>query len=251
MPINLSIFLLDKDISTPLYYQLKQLLLKLIKSGALIMGEQIPSEVELAQMLKISRSTVRQAVSELVAEGYLRRQKAKGTFVTKPKVDEDFFQILESFNIEMEKKGLKPFTRVLMLQRISGIKDINTRLGLDVSSLLLYLCRLRYVDEEPIVYLETYLPFERFADLLEEDFTEKSLYGEIELRYGTRIVRAERQIEAAAASTQEAGLLEVKRGSPVCLVKTVAYACDNVPVEYSVARYRGDRNKFSIEVIRK
>lgn len=251
MPVRLDEFSLNKDIPTPLYYQLSQQLLDKIKSGAFKVGDQIPNESELTEGLSISRSTVRQAISELVSEGYLLRVKAKGTFVSKPKVDEGFFQILESFNAEMMRKGLTPSTKVLSLKKLTGVEEITSRLHLPPGSMLIYLCRLRYADDEPVVYLETFLPFDRFEGLIKTDFTSASLYTELEEIFGARITRAVRQIEAAGATSQEAELLEMKKNAPICLVKTVAYTHGDIPAEYSIARYRGDRNKFSVELIRK
>lgn len=251
MPLNMGDFNLNKDIPIPLYYQLKQQILEKILSSELKVDEQIPIEIEMVAVLNVSRSTVRQAINELVAEGYLYRIKAKGTFVSKPKVDENFFQKLESFNQEMLQKGLTPSTKVLTLKAIPGIKDINKKLGIAADEKLIYLCRLRYANGEPIVYFETYISYDRYTDLLREDFESGSLYSVLELKYNTRVIRALREIEATIANSTEAKFLDVRRNSAICLVKTVAYTCKDVPVEYSVARYRGDRNKFTVELVRK
>jgi GntR family transcriptional regulator len=248
--MKLSDFKLNKNIPTPLYYQLKQQLLEKIISEEIKINEQIPNEIELVERLNISRSTVRQAISELVSEGYLYRVKAKGTFVSKPKVDEGFFQKLDSFNNEMRQKGLTPSTKVLEFKTIPGVEDINNRLNILPTSMLIYLCRLRLADNYPVVYVETYLPYHRYPELLGEDFAVNSLYSELEERYNTRIYRAIRQIEAVNATPQEAQLLLLKKSAAICLVKTMAYASNDEPVEYSVARYSGNKNKFSVELIR-
>jgi GntR family transcriptional regulator len=251
MPIRASDINLNKSTPVPLYFQLKQQVLERILSGTLSVDEQIPNELELGQALGVSRSTVRQAVSELVSEGYLHRVKAKGTFVSRPKVDEGFLQKLESFNSEMTQKGLRPSTKVLAQKAEPGPDKINRRLGIPPGSPVIYLCRLRYADGEPVVYLETYLPYDRYACLLEEDFSEQSLYSLLECKYNARVVKAVREIEAVPATPMEARFLNIPRNAAVCLVKTLAYTAGDVPVEYSVARYRGDRNKFSVELIRK
>lgn len=247
----MSDFHLKKDIPVPLYYQLKQQILEKILANELQVDEQIPKEMELGDVLGISRSTIRQAINELVSEGYLYRIKAKGTFVSKPKVDEGFFQKLESFNQEMLLKGLKPSTKVIALKAIQGMESVNKRLQISVEERLIYLCRVRYADDEPVVYLETYLPYDRYKGLLKEDFTAQSLYSVLEQKYNSRVARAVREIEATNATSQEIKLLNMKQNSAICLVKTVAYTTCDVPVEYSVARYRGDRNKFTVELVRK
>jgi len=154
--------------------------------------EQIPKEIEIGEILEISRSTVRQAINKLVSEGYLYRMKAKGTFVSKPKVDEGFFQKLESFNQEMLLKGLKASTKIISLKAVKGIDNINSKLGISLEERLVYLCRLRFADDEPVVYLETYLPYDKYKALLNEDFTNLSLYAVLEQKFNSRVVRAVR-----------------------------------------------------------
>lgn len=251
MGINIQEFELNKDIPVPLYYQLKQIILAKLMAGELKVDECLPTEIDFVHTLGISRSTVRQAFNDLVNEGYLYREKGKGTFISKPKIDEGFLQKLDSFNREMVQKGLKPSTKIMDAKVIPGIANVNRSLNIPENEELFYLCRLRYANEEPVVYLETYLPYEEHKELLHEDFATQSLYAVLEEKYNKRIVRAVRKIEAVNANAQEAKLLNIKANAAVCLVKTTAYLSDNTPIEYSVARYRGDRNQFTVELSRK
>ncbi len=241
---------LDKNIPVPLYYQLKKLLIDEITNNRLKLGDSIPTEAEFSEYLGISRPTIRQALSELVSEGYLQRLKGKGTFVSKPKIDERFFQHLQSFNNEMQQKGLNPSTQVLDLKVIKGIAGICEKLNIDVEDELVYLRRVRYADEEPVVYLETYLPYKYCKGIVEEDFVHNSLYSLMEEKYNIKIFKVVRKIEAVNADEQVAKLLHIKKNQALCLVKTTAYTEENIPSEYSIARYRGDRNQFSVELYR-
>ena len=108
---------MDRNIPVPLYYQLKQFMISQIEQNVLKEGDPVPSEEELCHILNVSRATIRQAFSELVAEGHLKRMKAKGTFIAKPKIEGEFFQTIESFNDEMRKKGLVPSTKVIGMGR--------------------------------------------------------------------------------------------------------------------------------------
>ncbi|MDR3050189.1 MAG: GntR family transcriptional regulator [Oscillospiraceae bacterium] len=247
---GVALFSVDKATPVPLYYQLKMRVQGMIDSGALRVGDMLPPENDLCEHLGVSRPTVRQAMSELVAEGWLTRRKGKGTFVSQPKIDVRFLQKLESFNDQMTQKGLIPSTRVLSLRKAPGVQRINDRLLLTPDEPLICLMRLRFGDGEPVVCVDTYLPFARFPAILDQDFERASLYERLEALYGTRVCRAHREIEAANANRREAELLCVEAGQAVCLVKTLGYGQDDAPVEYSVARYRGDRNKFSIDLYR-
>jgi len=250
LPIKLTDFMLNKDVPIPLYYQFKVILLEKIRSGELAEAECLPTEMTFVAELGISRSTLRQAFNELVNEGYLVREKGKGTFVSKPKVDEGFFQKLDSFNHEMNLKGLKPGTKVLSLAALPGRADVNRQLGLRDDEKLILLSRIRMADDEPLIYLETWLPYMPFASILDVDFTTESLYQVLEERFHSRVERAVRKIEAVGATSLEASMLGVKPGAPVCLVRSTAYLADGTAIEHSIARYRGDRNQFTVELVR-
>lgn len=242
---------LDKKVPIPLYYQLKKGLLGLIESGKLVEGDMLPAENILCELFQISRPTVRQALAQLEDEGLLSRHKGKGTFIARPKVKNFFLSQLESFNDEISSKGMTPHTVVLELSQVVGRPECNAKLELPFEEPLLLLSRLRFADGVPVVFLETYLPYKRFECLLKCDFINESLYYQMERSCGARVLYARREIEAAAARHKEAEHLGISVGRPICLVRSVAYAVDiEKPVEYSIARYRGDRMKFSVDTYR-
>ena len=92
---------IDKTVPIPLYFQLKELVLSEIKEGNYKSGDMIPTEKEISDSFGISRTTVRQAITELVQEGWLYRVKSKGTFVSQPKITQNFIRKIESFNDQM------------------------------------------------------------------------------------------------------------------------------------------------------
>jgi len=242
---------LDKNVPIPLYYQLKQQLLSMIETGRLVEGDMLPPENELCSMFLISRPTIRQSLNELVAEGYLTRSKGRGTFISKPKIEARFLSDLDSFNNEMRAKNMIPRTEILALEKITDPHEATEKLQLPPDSPLILLSRLRLANESPIVFVETYLPFISFSKLLTMDFSENSLYDSIEEIYGIRVNRVRREIEAVNVNRNEAALLKIPANSAVSLVKTVGYSGNFTgPVEYSVARYRGDMNKFTVELYR-
>jgi GntR family transcriptional regulator len=249
MPDSLNAISLDKSVPIPLYYQLKKKVLSLIETSEIKEGELLPPENELCKILNVSRPTIRQAFSELVNEGYLTRYKGKGTFVSKPKVKDGFFSKLEPFNKEMIAKGLKPATVVIKLEKIEGPHEANEKLAIPLSEPLIYLSRVRSVDTVPLVYVETFLPYEIYSKMMQVDFTNNSLYDSLEKIYQTRVNRVRREFTAINAYQREAELLQIARHKAISLVKTVAFS-DSRAVEFSIARYRGDVNQFSVELFR-
>jgi GntR family transcriptional regulator len=144
-----------------------------------------------------------------------------------------------------------PRTDVLALKKIPGNPVCNVRLELPEDEPLIYLKRIRYADDEKVVYLETFIPYRQYAQLMQADFTAESLYESLESLYSVRVNRAHREIEAVTLNQDEAKLLDIPIHKAVCLVTSVAYAENSdTPVEYSIARYRGDRTKFAVEALR-
>ena len=241
---------LDKTVPIPLYYQLKQILLDAIKSGEYPVDSMIPTEKELSEMFRISRTTVRQAITEMVKEGWLYRIASKGTFVARLKIKQDFIKKLESFNEQIARTGCRPSTRVLALEAAEMPAYARDRFEIVEKERYVYLYRLRFADDEPIVTVETWLPYDRCAFLLEgHDFTKESLYDTLATVDATRICHVTRVLEAVGANSRDAEILNVRRGKPIQLSCTVGYNRAEEPIEYSIARYRGDRNRFEVDLM--
>ena len=241
---------LNKNIPIPLYYQLKTILLEYIKVHHTDMETPIPAEVEISQHFGISRPTVRQAINELVVEGYLYRIKAKGTFISKPKIKQDFLLSLDSFNNEMRKKGLRPSTKILSLEVADSEEKVSEALRLKAGSRVIKLSRLRFADDEPIVFVVTYLPYDKCPAIMTKNLETESMYEILENDCKLPISSAVRSLESILAGEFEAKLLEIEKGSPIQYFESIAYLSDGTPIEFSLAKYRGDRNKFTFELKR-
>ena len=240
---------IDKTSPVPLYFQIKEIILSEILSGNLQTGDLIPTEVEFSQMYKVSRSTVRQAILELVNEGYLCRLKSKGKFVSKPKISQEFVYKLDNFRSQMARAGLEPKTEVLEFEVINPTDSIMKALEITEDDKVIKLSRLRYAGSDPIVIVDTYLPYELCAPILKMDMSVRSLTEFTSLDPQTEVVRAKRTIEAINAGPFESRHLRIKRGHAVLQFRTTGYNCYDRPVEYSIARYRGDRNKFTVSTV--
>lgn len=240
-------FHISKASPVPLYYQLKTQLLELLKQGMFQPGDKLPTEAEFCELLDISRPTVRQAFSELINEGYITRQKAKGTFVSQPKIEGYFFQKLISFDEEMRSLHLTPSTSVIISEVIPLPKECQ-----DVypnSTSIFHLQRLRYANDEKMVLVNTFVPYERFPDIEMENFEKESLYDVFLRRYHTEVAYVDRSVEARKAGQMECTMLGMEKDGALMHVESIAYTAQDVPIEYSIAQYRGDRNKFKMRLI--
>lgn len=242
-------FKIRKDSPVPLYFQLKTQLLELLQNHVLQAGDKLPTEAEFCKLLDISRPTVRQAFSELINEGYITRHKAKGTFVAKPKIEGFFFQKLGSFDEEMRSLGLTPSTRVLRSEVMTPPKDVEEVYG--SSKEVFHLLRLRYANDEEMVLVHTYIPLTIFPDIQKENFEVESLYEIYKDKYGVEIAYVDRLVEAKKGATHERTLLNMDDEGVILHVTTTAFTSEDIPVEYSIAYYRGDRNRFHMRLERK
>ncbi len=249
MSVDYTQFTPDPSSPVPLYYQIERFLRGLIDSGALKVDEMLPPETELAEIFGVSRSTVRQAISDMVRCDLLYRRKGRGTFVRPPKIVGQSLQILSNFEDEIRRKGRVPGTKVLEQRIVPAPDPVCEALGLKPGSRALYLRRLRFVDGEPILYFETFVPSDKYPGLESTDFEHNSLYDTLEQRYGTRVDRVIRRVAVKTADRLEAGLLGIRRGAAIFNVTFTGYSGD-VPVEYSITRYRGDKNEFVVELRR-
>ena len=119
---------LDKNVPIPLYFQLKNLILSDIRAGLIPAGETIPTEQQLSEHFQISRSTVRQAISELTREGWLTRRASKGTFVTEPHQTAHYIHSFEPFYQQVERQNRKPSTELLGLEVLTATPELAEKL---------------------------------------------------------------------------------------------------------------------------
>lgn len=231
----------------PLHQQIKEDLLKKIHSGYYKKNEIIPKEIDLAKQYNVSRPTVRQAVQSLVADGYLERKQRKGTLVKRNKISQEFTHIIESYDSEMKRKGLKPKTKVLMFKKEIANFDIRTNLILSEDEEVYKLVRLRYAESDPIVLVTTYLPVKFLPNFLDINFSERKLYDAL-TELGFPIKSVIRKLDVIKADETTSDLLDISEEDPIFYFHTVGYTNNRIPIEYSISKYRGDLNSFVFEV---
>jgi GntR family transcriptional regulator len=240
--------MLDFNSPIPLYYQLKSFIQTQISSGTWKPGEQIPSEAELCAQFQISRTTIRQAINELVSQGKLRRTQGRGTFVTQYNIEKPLF-FLTGFSQDMKQRGLTPNSRVLKFETIPPNGYIAQVLNLKENEPVILIKRLRKADDQLMAIDNCYLPFNRYFALLHEELEKNSLYDLLAKKFETVPVRSIRSIESIACPPPEAELLDVKPGFPMLYIVGTNFDQNDLPFEHAESYYRGDRFTFNVEIL--
>jgi GntR family transcriptional regulator len=223
----------------PKYYRVKQEILRLIDGAA--PGTYIPTERALAETYATSRSTVRQAIAELVAEGRLDRTQGSGTFVAPPKLTH--VRQLTSFSEDAEAQGWTTTSDLLAVQQVSLAPEAAALLGVDAGNRAHRVERLRYLDGDPLVHEVALLPG-RLPGLRRELDRRGSLYVALREAYGISIAEVEDTVETALAGPESAALLGIETGTPLLVVQRVARDADGAAVELTRSEFRGDRFRF-------
>ena len=241
---------IDKASPVPFYYQLRQLLERAVADSVLAAGVQIPTEASLCERYDVSRTVVRQALSDLERTGLVTRVKGKGTFVAEPKVSEFVAQSLTSLHEDLTARGERLETKVLRLEVEPVSPHVGSMLELPESEQIVLLERLRFLRGEPLVVTTAYMPYSICAPILELDMSDRSLFETYEQVLGLKLHRGSRSIEARAATGEVAHHLGVPEGSPVLAFSGVTYLDDGRPIEYFIGLHRGDRSRFETELFR-
>ncbi|MFI6443119.1 GntR family transcriptional regulator [Kitasatospora sp. NPDC050543] len=224
----------------PKYYGLKRHLLQLTETQPA--GTPVPPERALAAQFDTSRTTVRQALQELVVEGRLERIQGKGTFVAKPKVAQALQ--LTSYTEDMRAQGLEPTSRLIEVGYITADDHLAPLLDIKPGGRVLRIERLRLANGDPMAIEVAHLSAKRFPALRRNLVKHNSLYTALREVYGVTVAEAEETIETTLADPREAGLLGSDLGLPMLQLSRHSFDAEGNPVEWVRSIYRGDRYKF-------
>lgn len=233
--------------NAPLYQQIFEEIKTAIEEGEYLPKERIPSEPELAAQYGVSRITVRRAVEELCAEGYLVKQQGRGTFVSTPHINRRLLQYTaaRSFTDVCRDNGMAPGGHVVNRLIVPVRAEEAKFFGLTDDALLLYVQRIRTADEQPIFEENIFLPYEGNQQLLTDDLEDVSIFDKIAEVGGARPVRTPyRTIEAVRATQEQASRLAITQGDPLLFLNACFADEDDNPVCIGRQYYVGSRYRF-------
>jgi GntR family transcriptional regulator len=241
---------IDSNSFVPYYMQIVDHVREMVKKNKLKQGQTFCSEGEIAQALGISKMPVRQAFQKLRSEGLLVIAKGKRPVVGSGRVPWNFQQ-LRGFREEMRRRGLNPSARLLSMSLEDPDLEVAQALKLTPGERVYRARRLRFVNDEPVAVVTSYLPARIFVGIDKQDLEKQSLYSIFEQSYKRKLQWAEEVIGAVIAGEEEAGILQTSVGSALLMIRETTYDAQNVAIEYSLSMLRGDRYTASVISVRK
>jgi GntR family transcriptional regulator len=235
----------DKSLATPLYIQIQEDIYEQIRSGSLLPGSRVPSELDLVSRFGVSRMTARRALDDLVGRGVLFRQQGKGTFVAEDVVTFGLSTMM-SFSRTLRAHGYQVSTRVLAQDVVPAPAEVASKLKLPADGKAVLIRRLRFVDDRPAAIHPSFLDYALFEPLLRADLSSRSLLEALEEVSGLRVAYSKDSVQATLVPIEDRGLLEAAAGSPVLQVEGVAFTGNGQPLRYTRAIYRGDMFRLSM-----
>jgi len=235
---------INRDMNTPLWMQLKAILQGQIQGGELQQDSKLYSEHELCKMYGVSRTVVREALSELVHDRYIYRVQGKGTYISGRKEEQDYAGSNIGFSGEMVGKGRKVVTKILE-QVLAEPSDREARmLRLIGSQRVVKIRRLMYIDDQARLLVDMSFPADLVSGFENINLGNQSIYDVLRRRYGLVPSSSERWIEAILPTEMQASLLNISAGTPLLGIESIAYLSDGRPFEYYYGLHRSDISRL-------
>jgi len=240
---------LDRNSPVPLYYQFKQHLLERFENDEFALGQPIPTEMDWVKGYHISRATVRRAMQEMEHEGYINRISGKGTFILRTRIKRGLTR-MSSFSEDMQERGQKATTRVLDCGYKTPPLYIAEQFGISHDEALLYIYRLRLVDDLPIALAQSYIKTPPTILITPEELRNSISLWMLLDRKGLLLLETDKVIEAVLANEERSTLLDIPVGAALLQAEGMAYTTNHVPVEYSLIFSSGERYKYMLHLER-
>ncbi len=233
---------------SPLYRQIKDLMMQSLQSGEWKPGEAMPTEMELAARYKVSQGTVRKAIDELAAENLVLRRQGKGTFVATHHEARAQFRFLRL--VPDDGVQYYPESSFLEVSRSRAPAEIARLLDLKAGDSVVYIKRVQYFNSAPTVVEELWLSGAIFKGLTAELLNEFKgpMYALFEVEFKTTMIRATEKIRAVAADSEAAALLQIVPGSPLLLAERVSFTYGDKPVELRRGLYLTAQHYYANEL---
>lgn len=232
---------------TPLYKVVEEHIRQRIAAGELVPGDLIPSEPQLARSLDVSQGTVKKAIDNLAKERLLFRHQGKGTYVSRINFNNSLFRFFSYGTRDGAGVRIRKETTSRLIRR--GPADVCRRLNLSNGAELVYIERVGYIEQDPVLVEKCWLDAGLLRGLENEDVHIPDLmYAVIVEKFDVPVVRAEETLTAEAADKRTAKLLQIDPRQPLVVLMRLTYTVQERPIEYRVTRGRADRFSYKTEI---
>lgn len=232
---------------SPLYQQIKVLILKSLQAGEWKPSAAIPSEMELAARFKVSQGTVRKAIDELAAENLLVRRQGKGTFVATHAERQIQYRFLKLIPDNGDPNSEGPAQRhIIDCKRIRASVEVAKALAIRAGDAVLQVRRVLSFASTPTILEDMWLPAAPFKGLTAERLRDSNgpMYAMFETEFGVRMVRAEEKIRAILPDAEQCALLEADAKTPLLSVERIAYTYNDAPMEMRRGLYLTNKHYY-------
>jgi GntR family transcriptional regulator len=236
-----STYYLDHNSLIPYYLQVKNALIKQIRDGKWKEGEMMPGEDCLIERFGVSRAVIRQALGEMVHEGFVIRKRGKGTFIAARDIlRQQTFSTLEALVGILHEQKMITKAHVLEQQILPASSIVATQLRIGPMTPVIRLIRLWQIREEATFLLMDHLPYESFPNAVYADLAAEFLLNYLKREYGLEIENGRCFFSSGAATAYEADLLKTQPNAPVMKLRSIGYAANGRPVLFSHGLLRSD-----------
>ena len=243
-------FTIDRSSVIPIYQQVGNWMTSQITTGQWQPNFKLPSEIELAETLGISRGSLRKTIGLLIAKGLLVQVHGKGTFVSPNIFEQSWAGRLSTVADELRIKGVPFSTETLTKQLLPAPGKVAAQLDLPAGETMFYLKRLRRVDGKPILLAESYFAASRYGQLMDADFDTNPLMETVDRLFGISPYWADYTIAIVRADADIARHLEINVGNPVLFHDVVHYDDNNEKIDYMRGYFHADRFRLKTIVRR-
>jgi GntR family transcriptional regulator len=218
-----------------------------IRQGKFPPGSQLPPEMELLQMMGISRTTLREALRILEEQRFIRKRRGLGTFVMERAIVKDMSQ---NFGITemISQAGYQPGTRDANIYLEPASKDVVEKLDLAENAMTVVIERVRTANNTPIVWTRDILPQDYLGGWIptKKDLHGVSLYECLGRYTSIRIVNGTASFAPVQAHREIAEKLSIPRNTLLLLIEQVDHDQNERPVLYSAEYHLTDKFNFII-----
>lgn len=251
MTVNTRKNSIDRSSPIPIYKQIKDILIEELHSADGDKSQPFSTEQELIHRFHVSRAPIRQALKELVDEGYVYRERAKGTFPAQQLPVRPLGLELGGLVGFLREQGIDCNSRIMGIGRVTPTEELCEILRIEPSDKVLRTSRLILLKEKPLVWSQTYLCVsEDFEPSVREAEETESVFVLLEREQGIFIARGDHQIFASGANQEEAQILDISNGVPILVMETKLYTRNDRLIGWRRAVHRADEYKFAFTVNR-